>query len=84
MLLRATQECDYDPPQMEQDKAHPRVQQFVRACVDAGLQPLEVATRAGVHRSVWFRWTNGSFSPSLKNLERIEGALERLKDDRAA
>lgn len=65
---------------MEESKAHPRIQQFEQACREAGFEPLDVVTGAGVHRSAWFRWNNGSFAPSLKNLERIEerlGALTR-------
>jgi hypothetical protein len=84
MLLPTTQECDYAPLPMEQDKAHPRVRRFQQACQEAGLDPLTVVTAAGVHRSAWFRWNNGSFSPSLKNLERIEDALERLTGERDA
>lgn len=78
MRLKSTQECDYKSFVMEQRSPHPRIQQFEQACREAGLEPLEVVTGAGVHRSAWFRWNNGSFAPSLKNLERIEGQLDAL------
>ena len=57
---------------------HPRIVAFADDCARAGLDPLTVLAEAGVHRSHWFRWRSGEFSPSLKNLDRVTEALARM------
>lgn len=63
---------------MEHTAPHPRVVEFEQACSAAGIDPLAVLAEAGVHRSQWFRWKKGTFTPSLKTWDPVQSALERL------
>jgi len=63
---------------------HPRVAEFITACATAGLNDAEVVREAGIHRSVWYRWKSGKFSPNLKNWDAVERTLERLRQGQAA
>lgn len=69
---------------MDAHAPHPRIAEFERACADAKVDPLDVVTRAGVHRSQWFRWRRGKFQPSLTSWDRVQETFQRLTDQRPA
>jgi hypothetical protein len=56
---------------------------FEKACADAGVSPVEVLTRAGLHRATWFRWKGETSSPNMKSFDAAQAALEAIKVERA-
>ena len=66
--------------------ANPRIRQFALDCRAAGTSPEDVLHLAGLHRSAWFRWRRGEFSPTLKTWDRVQEALaakRRARGDEA-
>lgn len=69
---------------MTEKAPHPRVAEFISACDAAGVSADDVVKLAGIHKSVWYRWKNGDFAPSMKNLDAAHAALVEARQGRAA
>lgn len=49
--------------------------EFENACTSAGVDPVAVLARAGMHRSNWGRWKSGESSPTVRNFMACRDAL---------
>lgn len=54
------------------------IEAFERECARAGVSPVAVLKEAGLNSSTWFRWKNGTVSPTLRSFEGAQEALIRL------
>lgn len=52
-----------------------RIIQFERHCKAAGVVPTAALKAGGVHPSLWKKWIEGRFSPTLRNFEAAEAGL---------
>jgi hypothetical protein len=55
------------------------ITKFEKQVHDDGLRIAEVLRVAGVDRSMWTRWKNGSTTPRLDNWRAVEKAAAELK-----
>lgn len=54
------------------------IQTFEADCKAAGVKPTDVLQRAGVHRSLWWKWKEGKVSPTLKSFEAVSAKLGEI------
>ncbi|MBG7616500.1 hypothetical protein IWC96_14575 [Brevundimonas sp. BAL450] len=60
------------------------ISDFERECSEAGVQPHHALKAGGVHDSLWWKWRDGSVSPTLRSLERARSGLRSLIETKAA
>jgi len=58
--------------------------QFLADCECAGVEPRAALAAGGVHPSLWYRWKEGSVSPTLRNFEAAKRGLENLQAEAVA
>jgi hypothetical protein len=60
------------------------ITEFETRANKAGLKIAAVLREAGIDRSLWTRWKNGSVEPRLVSWRAVEAAAEKLGLKRAA
>ena len=60
------------------------ITEFEAKAVAAGVRIADVLREAGIDRSMWTRWKNGTTVPRLDNWRAVEGAFAALTNKTAA
>jgi hypothetical protein len=65
---------------MHTDPTRGLLAQFEADCAAAGIDPKDVLTHAGLHRSLWKKWKETPKGPTLHSFEAATRALAEMKE----
>lgn len=54
-----------------------------RECADAGLDIVQVLSKAGIAYSTWWRWKDGRFEPRPATLRRLRAVIQASSQEAA-